>query len=226
LAIKKVGHAGTLDTFASGLLIVCAGRAATRTIDLLMAGEKEYLATLFLGARSTTGDPEGEIIDRRPVEAFTDAALERVFDRFRGEYWQTPPIYSALKHQGKPLYVYARKGIAIEKPPRRALISSLVREDLVFLPDGAAALTIRVRCGKGVYIRKLAEDIGDALGCGAYLTALRRTMIGPFLVERAAAADLLRQEDGILHLEAARVGEAEIIPLLQEKGLPATVADV
>ena len=226
MAIKKVGHAGTLDPFASGLLIVCAGRAATRAIDTLMAGEKEYLATLCLGVCTSTGDPEGEIIQRRSVEPFADGRLEAVLDRFRGEYWQTPPVYSALKHQGKPLYAYARKGIIIEKPPRQVFISQLVRETLTFSPDGTAALTIRVRCGKGTYIRKLAEDIGEALGCGAYLTALRRTMIGPFQVERAVSADLLRAADGIGHLTTARLSETELAGLLQEKALPATVSGV
>jgi len=225
LSIKKVGHAGTLDPFASGLLIVCAGRAATRTIDALMAGEKQYLATLCLGARSTTGDPEGKITGRQAVQPFTEARLETVLNAFRGEYWQTPPVYSALKHQGKPLYAYARQGVVIEKPPRRVFISSLAPIALDFLPDGSAKLVLSVRCGKGTYIRKLAEDIGDALGCGAYLTALRRTMSGPFSVERAAAADLLRREDGLGYLEAARLGEAELAVLLQETRLPARVTD-
>jgi len=225
LSIKKVGHAGTLDPFASGLLIVCAGRAATRVIDTLMAGEKEYLATLCLGVRTTTGDPEGEVVDRRPVPPLSDAELEAVFDRFRGEYWQKPPMYSALKHQGKPLYVYARKGIVVDKPPRRVFISSLVREALAFAADGTASLAIRVRCGKGTYIRRLAEDIGDACGCGAHLAALRRTMSGSFSVERAVAVDLLRQEDGLRHLELARLDESKLTTLLRETRLPARVAD-
>jgi tRNA pseudouridine55 synthase len=226
LSIKKVGHAGTLDPFASGLLIVCAGRAATRLVDVLMAGEKRYLATLCLGARSSTGDPEGEITGRQKVQPFDEARLDAVLSAFRGEYWQTPPVYSALKHQGKPLYAYARQGVIIEKPPRQVFISSLAPVALDFLPDGSATLTISVRCGKGTYIRKLAEDIGDALGCGAYLTALRRTMSGGFRVDRAVAADLLRQEDGLCHLESARVSEAEVFALLQEKTLPATVTEV
>ena len=226
LAIKKVGHAGTLDPFASGVLIVCAGRAATRAIDTLMAGEKEYLATLCLGLRTSTGDPEGEIVERRRVQAFTDEQLETVLDKFRGEYWQTPPAYSALKHQGKPLYAYARKGIIIEKPPRRVSIPSLVRKDLTFSPDGLAVLTIHVRCGKGTYIRQLAEDIGNALGCGAHLRALRRTMNGSFTVERAVPAAWLREEDGLGHLLAARLPETELAGLLHEKALPATVTGV
>jgi tRNA pseudouridine55 synthase len=225
LSVKKVGHAGTLDPFASGLLIVCAGRAATRVIDALMAGEKEYLATLCLGVRTTTGDPEGEITQRRPVQPFSDAELEAVFDRFRGEYWQTPPMYSALKHLGKPLYAYARKGIVIEKPPRRVFISSLAREALTFSTDGTASLTIRVRSSKGTYIRRLAEDIGDAFGCGAHLAALRRTMSGPFSVERAVPVDALRQEDGLYHLESARLDETELAVLLRKTRFSAKVMD-
>ena len=223
--MKKVGHAGTLDPFASGLLIVCAGRAATRTVDALMAGEKRYLATLCLGARSTTGDPEGEITARQKVPPFDNARLEAVLNTFRGEYWQTPPVYSALKHQGKPLYAYARQGVAIEKPPRKVFISSLAPIALDFSPDGSAKLILSVRCGKGTYIRKLAEDIGDALGCGAYLTALRRTMSGPFSVERAVAADFLRREDGLRYLELARLDGTELATLLRETRLPARVAD-
>jgi tRNA pseudouridine55 synthase len=226
LAIKKVGHAGTLDPFASGLLIVCAGRAATRIIDAFMLGEKEYLATLCLGVRTATGDPEGAIIERRTVAEFDHQRLETVFDAFRGEYQQTPPIYSALKHQGKPLYAYARKGIAIQKPPRLVRISLLARESLAFALDGSASLTIRVRCGKGTYIRKLAEDIGDLLGCGAYLTALRRTMIGSFRVEQAVAADALTGDDGLGSLEKARLGEEELAVVLPERCGPVTVAGV
>ena len=225
LAIKKVGHAGTLDPFASGLLIVCAGRAATRAIDTLMAGEKEYLATLCLGVSTSTGDPEGEVTRRQRVRPFSNDELAAVLGRFRGEYWQTPPAYSALKHQGKPLYAYARKGIVINKPPRRVFISSLTCEALTFTSDGLAALTIRVRCGKGTYIRKLAEDIGEALGCGAHLTVLRRTMSGPFTVERAVSADWLRREDGFRHLASSRLSESELAALLQEKTLPATVME-
>ncbi len=180
LHIKKVGHAGTLDPFATGLLVVCAGRAATRIIQQLMGGDKEYLATLKLGIATDTYDLEGNIVFQKPVRGVDREKVEKSLARFVGEQLQVPPRFSALKHEGKPLYFYARKGIEVIKEPRPINISSLqfcdLREDF---------LTIRVTCSKGTYIRTLADDIGKALGCGAHLTALRRLKSGPFSVDGA-----------------------------------------
>lgn len=187
LQIKKTGHAGTLDPFATGLLIICSGRPATRLISRLMDGEKVYEATMRLGVETSTQDPEGEIVAERPVVDITPARVEACLAGFLGEQLQMPPIYSALKHKGKPLYHYARKGIEVERQPRLIKISDLECLDL-----GPDRITIRVACGKGTYVRTLAADIGDKLGCGAHLTALRRLGSGFFSVAGAVAgAELL-----------------------------------
>jgi tRNA pseudouridine55 synthase len=186
LGVKKVGHAGTLDPFASGLLVVCAGRPATRLIPAIMEGEKEYLATLCLGVETETQDPEGAVTARTPVGRLSYEQIEACLQRFRGELEQVPPKYSALKHQGRPLYYYARKGIEITKEARRILISTLVRtDDDRDLAGDEADLSLRVVCSKGTYIRTLAADIGRGLGCGAYLTRLRRIKSGCFSIENS-----------------------------------------
>lgn len=192
LGIKKVGHAGTLDPFASGLLIVCAGRPATKMISLFMDGEKEYIATLCLGKQTTTLDPEGDVVEEHPVGSLKHDRIEACLADYRGEQMQTPPAYSALKHKGKPLYYYARKGIEIIKDPRKIHIHELERIDSSSdLSGDFPEISLRVVCSKGTYIRTLAADIGDALGCGAYLTALRRTRSGPFSIERSVDGKLL-----------------------------------
>jgi tRNA pseudouridine55 synthase len=186
LGIKKVGHAGTLDPFASGLLIVCAGRPATKMISSLMDGEKEYVATLRLGVETTTLDPEGEITTRRPLGFLSSEDIEHCLQGFIGEQMQVPPAYSALKFKGKPLYYYARKGIDIDKEARRIHIKALDRVDGGGdLTGEEADLKIRVVCSKGTYIRTLAADIGTKFGCGAYLTELRRIRSGIFHVENS-----------------------------------------
>ena len=177
LHIKKVGHAGTLDPFASGLLIVCAGRAATKTVPLLMKGEKEYEATLKLGIETTTHDPEGDITGVNSVPDITTTEVTACLQSFFGRQMQTPPPHSAVKHHGKPLYYYARRGIKVTKEPRQIEISAI--DCLGLCRD---ELTIRVICSTGTYIRVLAADIGRALGCGAHLKVLRRIRSGPFKV--------------------------------------------
>jgi tRNA pseudouridine55 synthase len=196
LCMKKVGHAGTLDPFATGLLVICAGRPATRMINEIMVGEKEYFATLRLGIETTTLDPEGEVTCEQSVGQVSPQQVEACLRGFRGEVDQIPPQYSALKHKGKPLYHYARQGITIVKPPRRIFIHTLERTDGdQELSDASPFLTIRVVCSKGTYIRTLGADIGKVLGCGAYLTALRRTRSGCFHVNDAVTGQQLR-EDG------------------------------
>jgi tRNA pseudouridine55 synthase len=185
LGMKKVGHAGTLDPFATGLLIVCAGRPATRMISQMMDGRKEYLATLCLGVETETFDPEGAVVSRHPVAPLPAEQIEECLSLFRGEQLQVPPIYSALKHQGKPLYHYARQGISIVKAPRPVFIETLERTDGCHdLAGGVEVqLSLRVVCSKGTYIRSLAADIGRSLGCGAYLTQLRRIKSGCFSLD-------------------------------------------
>ncbi|MCK5070869.1 MAG: tRNA pseudouridine(55) synthase TruB [Desulfocapsa sp.] len=216
LGMKKVGHAGTLDPFATGLLIICAGRPATKMISQIMEGEKEYLATLRLGIETTTLDPEGDVISTHPVGSISESVVEACLEQFRGEQLQVPPIYSALKHKGKPLYHYARKGIAIVKPPREIIIHTLERTDEgEELSDTSPYLTIRVVCSKGTYIRTLAGDIGKVLGCGAYLTALRRTRSGCFHIDNSVDGKDLMDENAREKLMNKVLSVSDVSNLLQ-----------
>lgn len=183
---RKAGHGGTLDPLASGLLLLLFGEA-TKLAGLLLDQDKEYLASVKLGETTATGDAEGEILERREVlvdRPDLDAALER----FRGEIEQLPPMHSALKRDGVPLYKLARQGKAVERASRRIHILEL--EVASFEPP---RLDLRVRCSKGTYIRTLAEDIGAALGTGAHLSGLRRTASGRFRVEDALSLEALRE---------------------------------
>ena len=175
---ERGGHTGTLDPMAVGLLVLCFGEATKFSGDLLDAG-KSYIARLKLGERTSTADAEGEMLERRPVSV-TGMQLEGVLERFRGEIFQIPPMYSALKRQGRALYEYARNGITLDRAPRPVTISALALENLT----GDQAI-LSVSCSKGTYVRTLAEDIGEALGCGAHLLELRRTRVGAFGIEDA-----------------------------------------
>ena len=188
LQIKKVGHAGTLDPFASGLLIICAGRPATRIIPQLMGGEKEYVATMQLGVETDTQDLTGRVVAENEVGSLSLPQVEGCLAGFLGEQLQVPPAYSALKHQGKPLYQYARQGIEVVKEPRPIEIF-----DLECLKLDEKSLSIRVVCSKGTYIRTLAADIGRGLGCGAHLTSLRRLRSGSFSVDDALSGAALEE---------------------------------
>lgn len=175
---EKAGHTGTLDPFATGLLPLCLGEA-TKFSQFLLDADKVYLAELQLGVRTTTADPEGEVIETRPV-AVTRSDIAGVLPRFLGDIDQVPPMHSAIKRDGRPLYELARKGVEVERQARRVVIHDI--ELVAFAGD---RLTLRVHCGKGVYVRTLAEDVGAALGCGAHLAALRREEVGPFVIEDA-----------------------------------------
>ena len=173
LSAAKGGHTGTLDPMASGLLPLTFGEA-TKFSQTLLDADKAYDATVLLGVTTTTADAEGEVLARCPVDA-SDAAVEAAIASLRGEIEQVPPMYSALKHHGKALYEYAREGIEIPREARRVTI---YRFEL--LERDGDSLKVRVECSKGTYVRTLASDLGALLGCGAHLTALRRTKIGPF----------------------------------------------
>lgn len=175
---EKGGHTGTLDPMATGLLPLCFGEATKFSADLLNA-DKTYEAMLRLGICTDTGDAEGKIISEAPVTT-DEAAFRAALPAFTGPIRQIPPMYSALKRDGKPLYELARQGIEVEREAREVIIHQL--ELLSF--DGVSA-SVRVRCSKGTYIRTLAEDIGKALGCGAHLTALRRTQVANLVLPRA-----------------------------------------
>jgi len=189
LLAKKAGHTGTLDPLASGLLPLCFGEATKFSQDLLDA-DKVYETTVRLGERTTTGDAEGEVVESLPVTC-DRAALEAVLPRFRGPIEQIPPMYSALKRDGRPLYEYARAGQTLERAARAVTIHEL-EITACGLPD-VPEFTLRVRCSKGTYIRTLGEDIGTALGCGAHLVALRRTGVGTLTLDAAVTLDQLSE---------------------------------
>ncbi|MES2740173.1 MAG: tRNA pseudouridine(55) synthase TruB [Pseudomonadota bacterium] len=191
LNAKKAGHTGTLDPFATGLLPLCFGEATKFAQDLLEA-DKTYETVVHLGQRTDTGDTEGAVVETRAVDV-TRAQIEAVLGQFRGPISQVPPMYSALKRDGKPLYEYARAGITLAREARPVTIHALELIDYQ-----APFLTLSVTCSKGTYIRVLGEDIGAALGCGAHLNALRRTKVG--------ALDM----DGVLTLEQLQAHAAPL----------------
>ena len=179
LRAEKAGHTGTLDPLATGVLPLCFG-AATKFSQLQLEADKTYEAVLLLGQKTTTADAEGEVIETRPVPEITPELLESVTGRFTGPLAQVPPMYSALKKDGKALYEYARKGIEVEREARHITIFKL-NMALLQDPRAQAAIKIIVSCSKGTYIRTLGEDIGEAIGCGAHLGSLRRIETGGFV---------------------------------------------
>lgn len=186
LGIKKIGHCGTLDPMATGLLMLVINKA-TKLQDLLMCEDKEYKGTLTLGITTSTQDREGEIVETKEVPAFTEAEIRAAFDAFMGNFDQIPPMASAIKKNGVPLYKLARKGQEIEREPRPVRVDSYTL-DRIELPE----IDFTLRCSKGFYVRAYATDIGEKLGCGAYLSALRRTRSGYFTLEKAITIDTLK----------------------------------
>ena len=188
----KAGHTGTLDPMATGLLPICLGEATKYSQDLLEA-DKSYIAQVKFGSRTDTGDAEGQIIEELPLPAFADelaikAALDALLPKFTGPITQVPPMYSALKRDGKPLYEYARAGIELERAPREITIHA-IRWTNINWPEA----TLEVSCSKGTYIRVLAEDIGNTLGCGAHLVGLRRTEVGHLNLEQSFTMESIQQ---------------------------------
>ncbi len=200
LRADKGGHTGTLDPLATGVLPLCFG-AATKFSQLHLDADKTYETTVRLGVRTSTADAEGEVLDTRPVNCTAGQVVE-VLDRFMGEIDQVPPMHSALKKDGKALYEYAREGETVEREPRRVTVHDIELLDMQ-LAGEAPQLRLRVRCSKGTYIRTLGEDIGEALGCGGHLIALRRTATGPFGVSEAttlAALESMADDQRLLAL--------------------------
>ncbi len=181
--IKKVGHAGTLDPLATGLLIVCTGKF-TKKINEYMAQEKEYTGTITLGAVTPTYDLESEPRDFKPVDTISEELIQQTTQKFTGELLQTPPVHSAIKQKGKPVYLMARKGVDVVLEPRKITIS-LFEITSVQMPE----VSFKVVCTTGTYIRSLANDFGAEIGCGGYLSSLRRTRIGNFNVDNAKSMD-------------------------------------
>ena len=192
LRAEKAGHTGTLDPLATGVLPLCFG-AATKFSQQHLDADKVYETTVRLGRRTRTADAEGEVIDERPVTCTLGQVVE-VLDRFMGPIRQVPPMHSALKKDGKPLYAYAREGETVEREARDVIIHELDMLD-VQLQGDAPFLRLRVVCSKGTYIRALGEDIGEALGCGGHLTALRRVQTGPFTASGCITLEQLEAMD-------------------------------
>ncbi len=188
LRAEKAGHTGTLDPLATGVLPLCFG-AATKFSQLHLDADKTYQALARLGVTTTTGDAEGAPLQQRPVSV-TQADVERVGSRFLGPIRQIPPMYSALKKDGKALYAYARAGVEVERQPREITIHALTLS--IEADGGQTAVRLVVRCSKGTYIRTLAQDIGEALGCGAHLTHLRRVATGSFGIAQCVSLDQLQ----------------------------------
>lgn len=187
LNMKKIGHCGTLDPMATGLLMLVINRA-TKIQDLLMSEDKTYTGTLTLGATTSTQDKEGEIEDEKAVPDFTVDQLAAAFDKYTGDFEQIPPMVSAIKKDGVPLYKLARKGQVVERKPRAVYVKGY-QITKVDLPEVGFA----VDCSKGFYVRTYAHDIGQDLGCGAHLSSLRRTRSGKFTLERAVPVAVLKE---------------------------------
>jgi len=235
---RKAGHTGSLDPLATGLLPICLGEA-TKISAFLLDADKRYRVRVKLGVTTTTADAEGEILEEKPTDGIDEARLREVLADFRGEIDQLPPMYSAIKHKGERLYNLARQGIEVEREPRRITIHAL---DL--LEWSPPEFSLDVHCSKGTYVRTLAEDIGNVLGCGAHVTALHRSGVGPYgdadLVsmqqiedlrsEGAAALDqlLLPLESGLAHWPEVRLsddaayymrkGQAVLVPQAPTEG--------
>ena len=185
---KRVGHGGTLDPMATGVLPVFIGRA-TRAVEFAEKSDKEYIAGLKLGVITNTQDTSGEVLEERPAQVSREQ-LEAALEKFRGDILQVPPMYSAIKINGKKLYELARKGREVERPARAVTIKALEILD----KQGDGLYTIRVRCTKGTYIRTLCHDIGQTLGCGGCMASLRRTMAAGFTLEDAVSLEQIRTE--------------------------------
>ena len=194
---RKAGHCGSLDPLATGVLPICLGEA-TKFSSYLLGADKTYRASCRLGQTTTTGDAEGEVLETTPVQA-DEVEIRQILERFVGEIEQVPPMYSALKHRGQRLYKLARAGEEVERKPRRVTIYGLT---LRACSDDS--LSIEVSCSKGTYVRTLAEDIGAALGCGAHLTALRRTAVDIFVESAAVTLEQVRemQHQGLDRIDA------------------------
>ncbi len=211
---RKAGHTGSLDSPASGLLPICFGEA-TKMSGFLLDADKRYLATFRLGACTTTGDAQGEVLIERPVEDYSDAQIESVLAQFRGDIEQVPPMFSALKHEGKRLYELAYKGQTVEREPRKLHIY-----ELRLVERNSTELKVHIHCSKGTYVRTLATDIGEQLGCGGHVSQLRRISVGPFddqnmsqleaLEALAKSGDIDALDQLLLPLDTALMGMPQV----------------
>ena len=203
MGIKKIGHCGTLDPMATGLLMLVVGRA-TKIQDLLMSEDKQYVGTITLGTTTTTQDAEGDVVEEREVGVLGENVIRRAFEKYSGNFEQIPPMVSAIKKDGVPLYKLARKGKEVKRDPRPVYVTDYELRK-ISLPQ----IDFTVSCSKGFYVRSYAHDIGDTLGCGGHLSALRRTRSGEFTLERAVRVDMLKNV-GAEELINSMVSLAEI----------------
>lgn len=212
LGVKKVGHTGTLDPMATGVLPVCVGEA-TKIAQFITEATKSYDATVKLGATTDTLDAEGKVLETRPVPEMSRERLEAALQRFRGSFEQVPPMYSAIKIGGKRLYELARAGEEVERQARSVTVFELLLRDF-----SADEVKLSVTCSKGFFVRSLAADLGEALGCGAHLVALRRTQSGPFKLAQAMPLDevkalgagrLVAMNDALVDLPVVQLSELE-----------------
>lgn len=225
---KKAGHAGTLDPIATGVLLICLNEA-TKVTRFLSDMDKEYVATLKLGERTDTLDAEGQVVERVEDFSISEGQIMGALERFKGVITQTPPMYSAVKVGGRPLYKLARKGHVLERPPRAVRIN-----EIALLRYEPPFLELRISCSKGTYIRSLGDDIGRALGVGAHVTGLRRTRIGGFRVEDAARLDELpgkpgselSVDDSLGHLKEVVISGADLPRALHGNPLPCDEPDL
>lgn len=187
---QKAGHTGSLDPLATGVLPVCLGEA-TKFSQFVLDSDKRYQSTFTLGVKTETGDSDGEVIAEKSAASVTRCQIEQAIEQFTGDIEQIPSMYSALKHNGQPLYKLARQGIEVEREPRQITVYEY--RVLDFRPGERAELDVEVFCSKGTYIRSLAEDLGELLGCGAHVSALRRTQAGPFDIADAVSLEELER---------------------------------
>ena len=198
----KAGHTGSLDPLATGVLPLCFGEA-TKFSQYLLDADKAYTSTFRLGVATTTGDAEGEVVSVQDASQLTEAMVADALDAFRGEIEQVPSMYSALKHEGQPLYKLAREGKEVERKARRVVIKCL--ELRAFRGGERPEVDVYLECTKGTYVRSLAEDLGEALGCGAHVSALRRTQAGPFRLEDSltlATLESLKSHEQLAEMDA------------------------
>ena len=191
---QKAGHTGSLDPIATGILPICLGEA-TKFSGFLLNADKSYVAECQLGVVTRSGDTEGEVVSERPVEGVTEEKITQALQQFKGDIQQIPPMHSAIKVNGQPLYKLAHQGIEIEREPRQVTIFEL---EFISYDAEAERMVIQVHCSKGTYVRTLVEDIGEVLGCGAHVTALRRTTLGPYLEQDVLTMEqleLIREEE-------------------------------
>jgi len=222
--VEKAGHTGSLDPLATGVLPLCFGEA-TKFSQFLLDADKGYRTCIRLGVTTDTCDADGEVLETRSAVAVSHVQLEQALQAFKGDIWQVPPMYSALKLNGQPLYKMARQGVEVEREPRAVTIHSI--EILAFRPGEQAEVELDIRCSKGTYIRSIAQDLGQALGCGAHVKTLHRSLAGPFSESQCITLEQLQadyEQGGYPALDAHLASADAPVASLPAVELPANSA--